>query len=67
MRVSGEANSSMVWRHAPQGMRLPPSYSLFGKVISGLDVVAAIDAIGHQSGKPKERVIIESVTITESA
>jgi len=51
----------------PQGMRLPPSYSLFGKVVRGLDVVAAIDAIGHQSGKPKERVIIESVTITESA
>jgi cyclophilin family peptidyl-prolyl cis-trans isomerase len=50
----------------PQGVRLPPSYSLFGKVISGLDVVAAIDAIGSSSGKPKERVVIESVTITES-
>jgi cyclophilin family peptidyl-prolyl cis-trans isomerase len=51
----------------PQGARLPPSYSLFGKVIRGLDVVVAIDAIGHQSGRPKERVVIESVTITESA
>jgi cyclophilin family peptidyl-prolyl cis-trans isomerase len=50
----------------PQGVRLPPSYSLFGKVISGLDVVAAIDAIGTSSGKPNERVVIESVTITES-
>jgi cyclophilin family peptidyl-prolyl cis-trans isomerase len=50
----------------PQGMRLPPSYSLFGKVVSGLDAVAAIDAIGSSSGKPKERVVIESVTITES-
>jgi cyclophilin family peptidyl-prolyl cis-trans isomerase len=50
----------------PQGVRLPPSYSLFGKVISGLDVVAAVDAIGTSSGKPKERVVIESVTITES-
>jgi cyclophilin family peptidyl-prolyl cis-trans isomerase len=50
----------------PQGMRLPPSYSLFGKVVTGLDVVAAIDAIGTKSGKPKERVVIESVTITEA-
>jgi cyclophilin family peptidyl-prolyl cis-trans isomerase len=50
----------------PDGMRLPPQYSLFGKVVSGLDVVAAIDAIGTRSGDPKEKVVIESVTITES-
>ena len=50
----------------PDGMRLPPSYSLFGKVVAGLDVVAAIDAIGSSSGKPKEQVTIESVTITEA-
>jgi cyclophilin family peptidyl-prolyl cis-trans isomerase len=50
----------------PQGMRLPPQYSLFGKVVSGLDVVATIDAIGTSSGTPKERVVIESVTITEA-
>jgi cyclophilin family peptidyl-prolyl cis-trans isomerase len=50
----------------PSGVRLPPKYSLFGKVVSGLDVVAAIDAIGTSSGQPKERVIIESVDITES-
>ncbi len=50
----------------PDGMRLPPSYSLFGKVVSGLDVVAAIDTVGSSSGKPKEQVTIESVTITES-
>jgi cyclophilin family peptidyl-prolyl cis-trans isomerase len=49
----------------PQGMALPPLYSLFGKVVTGLDVVAAIDAIGTSSGKPKERVVIESVTIDE--
>jgi len=48
------------------GMRLPPQYSLFGKVVAGLDVVAAIDAIGTRSGSPTERVVIESVTITES-
>jgi len=50
----------------PNGARLPPQYSLFGKVIDGLDVVAAIDGIGTQSGKPKELVTIHSVTITES-
>jgi peptidylprolyl isomerase len=50
----------------PSGVRLPPQYSLFGKVVSGLDVVAAIDALGTSSGKPKERVTIMSMTITES-
>ncbi len=48
------------------GMRLPPQYSLFGKVIKGLDVVAAIDTIGTSSGNPKETVTIESVTVTEA-
>ncbi len=50
----------------PQGAALPPQYSLFGKVVGGLDVVAAIDAGGTGPGKPKERVTIESVTITEA-
>jgi cyclophilin family peptidyl-prolyl cis-trans isomerase len=50
----------------PQGVRLPPNYSLFGKAVSGLDVVAAIDGIGTQSGTPKERVVIQSVTISEA-
>ena len=51
----------------PDGVRLPPQYSLFGKVVAGLDVVATIDALGTPgAGKPKERVTIESVTIAES-
>jgi peptidylprolyl isomerase len=50
----------------PSGVRLPPQYSLFGKVVSGADVIAVIDAIGTQSGNPKEKVVIESVTITEA-
>ena len=50
----------------PSGMQLPPKYSLFGKVVSGLDVVAAIDALGSPgAGRPKERIVIESVTVTE--
>src|SRR3954453_5036193 len=50
----------------PSGVGLPPQYSLFGKVVKGLDVVEAIEATGTPSGKPKERVEIQSVTITES-
>jgi cyclophilin family peptidyl-prolyl cis-trans isomerase len=50
----------------PAGVRLPPQYALFGKVVAGLDVVTAIDAIGTSSGTPKESVTIESVTISES-
>jgi cyclophilin family peptidyl-prolyl cis-trans isomerase len=51
----------------PDGVRLPPNYSLFGKVVKGQDVVASIDAVGTKSGTPKERVVIESVTVTEAA
>jgi len=49
------------------GVQLPPQYSLFGKVIDGLDVVATIDGLGSQSGTPKELVTISSVTIKESS
>ena len=51
----------------PDGVRLPPQYSLFGKVVKGLDVVSAIDAVGSPgAGTPREKVVIDSVTITES-
>jgi len=50
----------------PDGMRLPPLYALFGKVVKGLDVVQAINDIGTASGRPNEQVVIESVTIHES-
>jgi peptidylprolyl isomerase len=49
----------------PDGQRLPPLYTLFGKVVKGLEVVEAIDALGSRSGAPQERVVIESVTISE--
>jgi cyclophilin family peptidyl-prolyl cis-trans isomerase len=48
------------------GAGLPPLYSLFGAVVAGGDVVEAIDAIGTPSGTPKERVVMESVTIQEA-
>lgn len=49
----------------PDGVRLPPLYSLFGAVVSGHDVITAIDAVGTRSGSPTEQVVIESVTIEE--
>jgi cyclophilin family peptidyl-prolyl cis-trans isomerase len=50
----------------PDGTALPPSYSLFGKVVSGLEVVKVIESVGSRSGAPSEQVVIESVTITEA-
>jgi cyclophilin family peptidyl-prolyl cis-trans isomerase len=50
----------------PDGAALPPSYSLFGKVVAGLETVAAIDAVGSPGGAPREDVTILSVTIAES-
>ncbi len=48
------------------GTRLPPQYSLFGKVISGLDVVEAMQSVAtDRSDKPDTDVVINSVTITE--
>lgn len=50
----------------PDGVRLPPLYALFGKAVKGLDTVGAINALGTPSGKPRESVTIESLTITEA-
>jgi cyclophilin family peptidyl-prolyl cis-trans isomerase len=50
----------------PDGVRLPPLYALFGKVVKGLDVIEAINAVGSSQGTPRERVVIESVTISEA-
>jgi peptidylprolyl isomerase len=51
----------------PSGVRLPPQYSLFGKVVKGLDVVDAIEKVPTGPGdRPKTDVVINSITITES-
>lgn len=48
-----------------QGVRLPPSYALFGQVVKGLEVVEAMQNVETGSGdRPKVPVIINSVTIT---
>jgi peptidylprolyl isomerase len=49
------------------GTRLPPQYSLFGKLVKGAEVLSAIDALGSPSGAPRERVVIEGVEIDELA
>ncbi len=52
----------------PQGVALPPQYSLFGQVTEGLDVVTKIDGLGtpNPPNTPREPVTIESVTIKET-
>jgi cyclophilin family peptidyl-prolyl cis-trans isomerase len=51
----------------PSGVGLPPAYSLFGKVVKGLEVVDAIEKVETGRGdKPVTDVVIESVTITEA-
>jgi peptidylprolyl isomerase len=49
------------------GVRLPPAYALFGKIVKGLDVLEAMQSVPTGSGdRPKTDVVINSVTITES-
>ena len=49
------------------GMRLPPQYSLFGKLISGLEVLDAIQKVQTGPGdRPAQDVVINSITIAES-
>jgi cyclophilin family peptidyl-prolyl cis-trans isomerase len=51
----------------PQGVRLPPKYSLFGTVVKGLDVLARLEAVPTGAGdRPVDDVVIESVTVTEA-
>lgn len=51
----------------PSGVGLPPQYSLFGKVVAGLDVVDQLEKVATGPGdRPLEDVVIESVRITEA-
>jgi cyclophilin family peptidyl-prolyl cis-trans isomerase len=50
----------------PQGAQLPPQYSLFGEVTAGMEVVQQIEALGDPSGKPKELVKMERVTVRKA-
>lgn len=51
----------------PNGAGLPPQYSLFGKVVAGLDIVDAMQRVEtDRNDRPLTDVTINSVTITES-
>ena len=51
----------------PNGAGLPPQYSLFGKVVRGLEVVDAMQRVKtDRNDRPLADVTINSVTITES-
>ena len=49
-----------------QGESLAPSYTLFGKVTAGMDVVNKINAAGASSGTPTTLHRMVSVTVTPS-
>ena len=51
----------------PNGASLPPQYSLFGKVVRGLEVVDEMQRVKtDRNDRPVEDVTINSVTIAES-
>ena len=51
----------------PADAQLPPDYAIVGKVVDGLDVVLELEKVGTPgAGVPKQKVFMESVTITES-
>ena len=51
----------------PSGTQLPPNYSLFGKIVKGLDVLDAMQKVPtDRRDRPHDDVVIQSVTITES-
>ncbi|MGD9704557.1 MAG: peptidylprolyl isomerase [Acidimicrobiia bacterium] len=47
------------------GVGLPPQYSLFGKLVKGLDVLETMQNVAtDRSDRPSDDVVINSVTIT---
>ena len=50
----------------PSGVGLPPQYSLFGKVVKGLEVLSAMESVPTGArDKPREDLTIRSITVTE--
>ncbi|MCU1359822.1 MAG: peptidyl-prolyl cis-trans isomerase [Ilumatobacteraceae bacterium] len=47
------------------GVQLPPQYNHFGQIVKGLDVLEKMQSVDSDRGdRPKEDVVINSVTIT---
>jgi cyclophilin family peptidyl-prolyl cis-trans isomerase len=50
----------------PSGVALPPQYSLFGKVVKGIEHVTVMEKVPTGPGdKPVDPMVMESVTISE--
>lgn len=68
MANTGQPNSSgsQFFINAVDNHFLDGKYSVFGKVVSGMDVVEAINKVPTDSGdRPLEPVVIQSVTLTQ--
>jgi cyclophilin family peptidyl-prolyl cis-trans isomerase len=65
MANSGQnTNGSQFFIMTGEGVRLPPSYTVFGKVTSGIETALAIQEVEtNQSDRPLDAVIIESITL----
>jgi len=49
----------------PNGVSLPPQYSLFGTVTEGMETVKKIEADGSQAGTPTTKHTIQKVEVTQ--
>lgn len=60
----GTSGSQFFVVTAPADAGLPPDYAILGKVTNGMDVVAAIGALGDPATEqPTQTVVVEKVTI----
>lgn len=50
---------------ADQNANLQKLYTIFGKVVSGMDVVEKIGAKGTPAGQPQEQITIEKAVVTD--
>lgn len=48
------------------GTGLTPEYAIVGEVTDGIDAIDRIGALGVADGPPSQRVVVESVSVTES-
>ncbi len=64
----GRSGSQFFVISGPGGQQLPPEYAYVGRVDSGMETVAAIDALGKPgSEEPSKPVTIESMTLVDPA